>query len=85
VDFGGARFATGSSYSSIPTFSYAIVSITGAAPVNSSFSGTISGTAATGAGIFKTMNTCGTVANNRLALNSLGLVVGGKNGMLRIW
>jgi hypothetical protein len=83
-DFGGDRFQTGTSYALIPTFSYAIVDVTAGAPA-SSFSATLTGTGATGAGIFKTMNVCSSVVNSRLSLNSLGLVVGGKNGMLRIW
>jgi hypothetical protein len=82
ADFAGNVALYGTSTASVPpTFSYAIVNLhngPAAAP-------TLTGTGATGAGVFKQMNTCYGVVNNRIALNSSGLVVGGKVGLIRIW
>lgn len=84
--FGYALLSTGTSFAVVPTFSYMSVQFNaaaGTAGTVASDSFTMSGANASNA--FKAANVCSAQANNRLALNSLGLVIGSKNGMVRIW
>jgi len=67
--------AVGTSYS-IPAYTYLSGSITGAAA---------SITLTLGSAPLKQVSACAGVANARLALNSLGFVVGGKVGLIRLW
>jgi len=69
--------ATGTSYARTSGFTYASVQI--------SNGGAVTGTFTLGSAAMKQIAACQAVGNTRLALNSLGLAVGGKIGMLRIW
>ncbi|MFC4161614.1 hypothetical protein [Chitinimonas lacunae] len=71
-----AAVRTGVSLASIKTYTYFAYSITTGA---ASTSGTIASS------VLKGNSTCSQVASNRLALNSSGLVVGGKQGLFRLW
>jgi len=70
--------ASGTSYARTSGFTYASVQV-----VNSTASST--GTFTLGSAPMKQIAACQALGNTRLALNSLGLAVGGKVGMLRIW
>lgn len=71
-----AAVRVGVSLASIKTYTYFAYSLTTGA---ASTSGTIASS------LLKANATCSQVASNRLALNSSGLVVGGKQGLLRLW
>lgn len=71
-----AGIVTGSTFPVFPTYSYLSVSLT---------NGGAAGTFTLGSAATKALNACSGAANSRMALNSSGLVVGGKYGMLRIW
>ncbi|MDK2125099.1 hypothetical protein [Parachitinimonas caeni] len=70
---------TGTSFP-VRTFTYASVNVSNVAGGANS-----TGTYSVGSAAMKQLQACTTLANNRLALNSLGLIIGGKTGMLRIW
>lgn len=67
--------ASGTSYARTSGFTFASVLVSGA----------ISGAFTLGSGPMKQIAACQAIGNTRLALNALGLAVGGKVGMLRIW
>lgn len=67
--------ASGTSYARTSGYTYASALV----------SGTTSGAFTLGSAPMKQIAACQAVGNTRLALNSLGLAVGGKVGMLRIW
>lgn len=67
---------TGTSYARTSGFTYASVQVSNAG---------LSGAFTLGSAAMKQIAACQGVGNTRLALNALGLAVGGKIGMLRIW